>query len=1057
MAALLLGAATAGAAAPVPSAASATDIQGVSAVLRGSVEPGGEETTYFFEYVDQAGFEVGGFNAAAVTSAAAAGPGVSSHPAHAAISGLSPDTTYHARLRARNASGNVPGPPSTFATTHGFGFLPGAEGFAVSAIADGGGAATLAGSHPYEIDFDLGLNLGGEFEGQPGAPFPDGDLRDLRIQLPPGLILNTAVVPTCADSAFHAPRSSPFEAGRSGESCSDASQLGTVTVRSSLDGGAPRRFGVFNLKPPPGVPAEIGFAPFGAPIVLDVDLRQGADGSAFLALEAANFPQSLDLNRLHLKLWGVPWGVSHNGERGNCLNELEPAFPWAKCSLGTPGLFPRQALVTLPATCSGGSLAFTASANSWQQPATVTATAVNRDPGGEAAIPNCASLGFASHPSGLLTTRNASTASGFTFQLRNEEAGLVDPNSRTPSQVREAVVALPEGATINPSLGAGLGVCTPSQYAAETAASVPGEACPNSAKIGEFAVHTPLFEEWARGAIYFAQPDDSATAAPGAENPFDTLIAVYLVAKLPQRGVLIRLAGKLVPDPGTGRLTATFQGLPELPYDELTASFRATQRAPLISPPGCGAATTQIETRPWGGMVSAPRTSTDSQIDAGIGGGPCPNGSTPPFSPGVVAGGVNANVGSYTPYFVHLSRGDTEQEITSYSLVLPKGITARLAGIPFCPDAAIEAARSKRGAAETASASCPVASEIGHTLSGYGVGSALTYAPGRIYLAGPYHGQPLSIVTIDAATIGPFDLGTVVIRSAFSIDPYTAQLRIDSRASDPIPHILDGIPLHLRDIRVSMDRPRFTRNPSSCEPSELTSTLTGSGTRFGDPADDSVASVTSRFQLLNCRSLGFHPKLGLRLQGSPHRGAFPSLRATFASRGVGEANLRRIAVTMPHSLFLAQNHIRTICTGPQFDAERCPAGSSYGTAIAYTPLLDQPLRGPIYLRSSSHRLPDMVASLRSGSIHIVLVGQVGPAKHGIRVFFDEVPDAPIDRFVMTLDGGRRGLLVNSANICAAPPRATVKALGQNNLGTVFTSKLRGQCDRKHPKRERGGR
>jgi hypothetical protein len=382
-------------------------------------------------------------------------------------------------------------------------------------------------------------------------------------------------------------------------------------------------------------------------------------------------------------------------------------------------------------------------------------------------------------------------------------------------------------------------------------------------------------------------------------------------------------------------------------------------------------------------------------------------------------------------------------------LSLPKGITGKLAGIPFCPEAAIDAARANRGFDEAASPSCPPASQVGRTLTGYGVGPALTYAAGAIYLAGPYHGAPLSLVTINPATVGPFDLGTVVVRSAFTVDPLSAQLQIDSSASDRIPHILAGVPLHLRDVRVYMDRPEFTHNPSSCEASSLRSTLTGAGARLGDPADDSTATVQKHFQLLNCLTLGFAPRLGLRLRGSARRGAFPALRATFAARGPTDSNLKRIEVDMPHQLFLAQNHIRAVCTRQQFAAERCPPSSVYGSAVAYTPLLDQPLRGEVYLRSSENKLPDLVTSLRSGSIRIDLVGRIGPSgKGGIQAFFEELPDAPIERFTMLLAGGRHGLLTNSVNICAAPPLATVKALGQNNKGAVFSTKLRGQCN--HP-------
>jgi hypothetical protein len=1053
--ALLAFVAPAQATAPVLGPISATNLQGVSALLKGTVDPAGKATTWFFQYVTEASFEASGFAAATSTAPTAAGNGNGPQPARAAIAGLAPGTAYRFRLRATNPDGTAESAPAAFSTTAGFGFLPGEEGFSAASVAEGGGASTSSGSHPYQLNFHVGLRLGGEFEDQPGAPFADGDLRDLRIELPAGLILNPAASPKCDPIEFQAPRDSPFEASQSGESCPDDTQVGTIEVATSRGGGETRRFGVFNLQPPPGVPGTIGFAPFGAPVVLDVELRQAADGSYPLALVARDFPQRLDLHGLDLVLWGAPRGVSHDGERGNCLNEAEPSFPWAKCSVGPPRLFPVRAYVTLPANCNGP-LAFTATIAAWQQPAPVSSQALSRDSAGDPAQLSCKNLGFAPHPVAALTTQNASTASGFHFALRNEAAALLERTARVPAQVRKATVLLPEGATLNPSVGEGLGTCAPAQYAAETAFSRQGEGCPNASKIGTFAVATPLFSERLTGAIYLATPDDPKTAAPGAENPFDTLVAVYLVARAPGRGVLARVPGKIVPDPGTGRLTATFEGLPQLPYDDLEIDFRSGVRAPLISPPSCGHQLTGVDLVPWGGVVAVGHFDGDSDVTGGIGGGPCPAG-TPPFEPGAVAGGVNSNVGSYTPYFIHLSRRDTEQEITSYSLVLPKGITGKLAGIPFCPEAAIAAARVNSGAAETAAPSCPAASQVGRTDTGYGVGPALTYAPGRIYLAGPYKGQPLSLVTVNSATVGPFDLGTIVLRSAFAVDQSTAQLQIDSRVSDPIPHILGGIPLHLRDIRIYIDRPGFTRNPTSCEPSALVSTLTGSGVRFGDPSDDSTASVAKHFQLLNCLTLGFLPKLGLRLRGATKRGGYPELRATFASRGARDAGLKQIAVTMPHSLFLAQEHIRSICTREQFAAEQCPPSSAYGKAVAHTPLFDQPLRGPVYLRSSDGRLPDLVASLRSGEVRIVVKGKIGPTRSGgIRTQFEELPDAPIERFTMTLAGGRRGLLVNSVDVCKAPPLAGVRALGQNNVGTVFNSRLRGKC-RKAEKRAGHGR
>lgn len=1041
---LALFAGAAQAAVPTVANLAATDIQGVSALLKGEVNPEGLATTYRFEYVDQGAFAKGGFAGAVKTPVVSGGSGTGAHPARAAISALTPNTTYHYRLVASNASGSSSA-EGTFATTAGFGFKTGEEGFEARAIADGGGAATVAGSHPYQLNFDLNFKAGGEFEDQPGVSFPDGDLRDLGVDLPAGLTLNPASLPTCTAADFATPRSSPFEASASGESCPDQSQAGTVEVESARGGGGPRSFGLFNLTPTPGVAAQLGFAPYGSPVVLDLVVRNEAgEGSYALSLKAKDIPQSLDISGLAIGLWGVPWAASHNGERGNCLKEAEPKFPWAKCSVGPPATQKPLAYLTMPGRCSG-SLGFSAFASSWQQPQAVRAEALNRTPQGAVAqLGSCPGLEFHPSPEGFLIDDKASSPSGYNFRLRDENQGLSDPTRRASPPVKQVVVGLPKGVTVNPSVGAGLLTCSPAQFAAETAGSAPGAGCPNGSKIGEFSVVSQLFKESFEGSIYLATPNEPG-GVPGAENPFDSVVAVYLVAKIPQRGVQIKLAGRIDPDPGTGDLLASFDNLPQLPYTDLDLNFRTGQRAFLITPPACGSALSRMELGSWATTLPPSVASTASAIKSGVGAGPCPAPGIQPFAPEAIAGAINSNTNSYTPYFVHLTRKDTEQEITSYSLVLPKGITGKLAGIPFCPEADIEAARANRGVAETASPSCPAASEVGHTLTGYGVGAALTYAPGRIYLAGPYHGAPLSLVTINSATVGPFDLGTIVIRSAFQVNPLTAQLQIDSKASDPIPHIIDGIPLHLRDVRIYVDRPDFTHNPSSCEPSDLVSTLTGSGATFSNPADDSSASVAKHFQLLNCLTLGFKPKLGMRLRGGSKRGDYPSLRATFAARGFGDSNLKRIDVTMPHSEFLAQNHIKTVCTRPQFEAERCPPGSVYGHAIAYTPLFDEPLRGDVYLRSSSHRLPDLVASLRSGAIRIVLEGKIGPAKQGIRALFDNLPDAPVTRFTMTLNGGKGGLLVNSANICASPPAATVRALGQNNLGSSFTTTLRGQC------------
>jgi hypothetical protein len=919
----------------------------------------------------------------------------------------------------------------------GFSFLPGSEGFRVSIEGEGGvGVKTQAGSHPYEIATSV------DVEG--------GDLRNLDFELPAGLIENPSAVSQCSQGRFHEARVSPFEESRSGESCPATSQIGTIEIRSDAVADPVRTFGLFNLQPPPGFPAQIGASPFGVPLVFTPHVRQ-AEGEYGITLQMRNFSQRVALHGFTLHVWGNPWGLSHNGQRGNCLNEAEPTFPWAKCAISPPQPAHKPfAYLTLPTSC-GAPISFNVVADSWQDPTQVAATDQSRDEeGSPSGLGGCAALHFEPLTAGQPTNFRASSASGYDFILTPKEEALTNYKINVPSQPRKAVVSLPEGMTINPSLAAGLGVCTPTGYAIESASSPPGAGCPENSKIGKFTVQSPLFEDVIEGAIFLAQPDDAATPTPGAENPFDSLLALYLVAKAPERGIVVKVAGQLVADQGTGQITAVFERLPQLPYSNLKIHFREGQRAPLVTPSACGEFTSRIDLSPWNDPSAHAVTSSPFSLAQGIGpNGACPSGAAP-FTPQATGGTLNVNSGAYTPFYLHLTRTDAEQEITSYSAVLPDGLTGRLAGVSFCPDAAIEAAKSRTGTEEEEHPSCPTSSLVGHTTAGYGVGSVLAYAPGKMYLAGPYKGSALSLVAIDSAKVGPFDLGTIVIRSAFRVDPQSAALSIDSTTSDPIPHIVDGIPLHLRDIRIYIDRPDFTHNPTSCEPATFDSRLTGSGVRFGDSSDDSVATIFNRFQVFDCASRGFAPKLGMRLYGPSKRNGHPALRAVLAARPE-DADVKRVSVTMPHSEFLAQDHIRNVCTRPQFEAARCPADSAYGHAIAYTPLLDDPLSGPVYLRSSDRPLPDLVADLRSGAIRVVIDGRIDSVDGGrLRATFEDLPDAPLTRFVLRMPGGRRGLLVNSTNLCTAPASASARLVGQNNKGEIVQPELRVHCP-KHGK------
>jgi hypothetical protein len=934
-----------------------------------------------------------------------------------------------------------------------FGFLPGEEGFSVSATEEDGSVDLVAGSHPYELTTKVSMD--------PGNP---DDLRELHVAMPPGLIENPSSVEKCSALQFSTPRTSPFQESLSGEDCPNRSQIGTITVTASYGGGVTRTFGLFNLVPSPGVPSEFGASPFHVPVVFSPHIREES-GTYGLTVDLEDLSQLYGFESLKLTLWGspwatpqpgyipwnpptdskIPWSFPHDDERGDCLNEADPESPFGNrsffesglhpeyregtCAAGSPYIYLPHPYLTLPSSCDAP-LVFMATASSWQG-ATSEATTESRDDGGDpAGLEGCQGLQFEPNAVARLTTGRTTSSTGFDFTLDGNAAGLLNPALRAGSQVAEAQLDLADGITINPSLGAGLGTCPLSTF--EAIHGNGGSDCPNDSKIGDLTVESPLFEGQLEGGVFLATPDDPRS--PGRENPFDSLIALYLIARSPERGLAVKVSGKLDPDPGTGNLRATFTGLPELPYSHFNVHFRDGQRSPLASPPSCGLYSSRIDLVPHNDSGHHVLRDSRFELSAGIGGGPCPSGLQP-FSPSAKGGMANRNAGSYTPFYLRLTRTDADQEITSYSTKLPPGLLGKIAGIPYCSDEAIAHAAHNSGFAEAANPSCPEASRIGHTVSGYGLGSTLTYATGGLYLAGPYHGLPFSVVAIDSATVGPFDLGVVIVRSAIRVDPRTAQVSIDSAGSDPIPHIIGGIPIHLRDIRVYMDRPGFMINPTNCSQLSLDSFLTGAGADLGTPADDPTATASAPFQVSNCSALNFKPSLSFRLRGQTKRGDYPRLTATYTPRA-GDANVSQVTATLSPRIFLAQGHIDTVCTRRQFAANQCPSGSIYGYATAESPLLGVPLTGPVYLRSSDNTLPDMVAAISGAGLSFEVVGRVSSYKGSLRATFTSLPDAPVTRFTMNLLGGKKGLLEVAGNLCKDPQRATALMIGQHNRGRL---------------------
>lgn len=917
------------------------------------------------------------------------------------------------------------------------------EGFDVTFEGPQGEAAMAAGGHPFALTTTF--RIPPMQEG--GLIYPAEALKDIRIDQVEGLAGIPTAVPRCSSADF---LEEPTKES-AGTGCSNASVLGTVQAEVGEEGKVNSFVGaVYDLVPVPGFAARLGFRLPAVRIVVDLGLSESAPYRVFASIRDVS--QGLELFGSKFVIWGNPHDPAHDPYRGECLKRTTDA----EGNLQSQGECHVEGAETpfliSPRACTGP-LSTAWLTTSWQYPAAPPATGSALTHGG---FDGCGGLGFSPSITAQPTSKAATSPTGLDFGLDVSDPGLTDPKGLAGADIEKAEVTLPEGMSVNPSQAEGLAVCTEADLARESSQSEFGAGCPAASKIGSVEIETPLLpEDIFKGSLFVATP---------YENPFGSLIAFYIVIKDPELGIDIVQPAKVTPNPVTGQLVTTTEQMPQLPFSHFRLHFKEGTRSPLVTPPACGSYDLAATLSPYSG--GAPVTSNSIfQVISGPDSGPCPSGGTPPFHPGLTAGTINNAAGRYSPFNVRLFRSDSEQEITHFSIKLPPGVTGKLAGIPFCSDLQIVAAKARErqphgGQEELDDPSCPAASEIGHTLAGAGVGPSLTYVPGKVYLAGPYHGSNLSIVAITAAKAGPFDLGTVVVREAIKVDPETAEVSVDAAGSDPLPHIIDGIPVHLRDVRVYVDRPEFVLNPTSCTPTSTASTVLGSGTNFATEADDRPVTVTTRFQAADCASLGFKPKLKLMLKGPTRRAGLPKLKAVVTARP-GDANIGRAVVTLPKSEFLEQGHIGTVCTRVQFNAgpgngAECPARAVYGHAVAITPLLSEPLTGPVFLRSNGgeRRLPDLVAAMHSKDIDIDLLGFIkslhpkGSDISRIRTVFASVPDAPVRKFTLEMFGGKKGLLINSTNLCKGKHRAISTFVGQNGRRSQTRSAVKAQCPQK---------
>jgi hypothetical protein len=809
--------------------------------------------------------------------------------------------------------------------------------------------------------------------------------KNVRIELPPGLIGNPNVVG--ATQQCKVEQLVDFI----NQGCPNGSQVGLSQIYA-YQLLSTYQEPVFMMQPPGGdIVARLGLIAGIFPIFIDFKLRSESDYG--ITAEISNSPAAVRLIKSETTTWGVPADPSHDTQR------CTPNEVFVSGCVASPPRPPGSralAFLTNPTTC-GVPLGLRVGASSWIEP--------DRFGTDEASFPEitgCDKLPFGPSLEIEPTSHVAASPTGAVVRIKQSGADGVEVLE--PSQMRSVEVKLPEGFAFNPSAADGLATCSAQQvHLGENAATQ----CPDASKIADAEFDIPVLERKLRGALYLRDP------RPG--RPF----GLWIVAD--DLGLHVKLTGELEVDRQSGQIEELTSEIPQAPIRETKIEIKSGSRAPLVTPQRCGEYRTAYAFVPWSGGPPVEGTAP-MQISEG-----CDTGG---FNPKLSAGTTDRSAGKHSPFVFTLTREDGEQNPASLDITLPKGLAATFAGIPRCEGA------------DAVSGNCPAASHIGHVDAAVGAGSAPLWVPqagkrpAAVYLGGPYRGAPFGIVAVVPKQAGPFDFGDEVVRSAIYVDPLTAQA---TAKADPLPQLIEGIPIGYRALHVDLDHPNFTLNPTSCAQKSTDATVTS--------AQGAIAHPSAPFAAFNCAELGFKPRLSLKLRGGTRRGNHPSLRAVIRPR-TGDANIGGFSITLPHSEFLDQAHIRTVCTRVQFAGHQCPEGSIYGSVMAKTPLFDFPLEGSLYLRSSSNPLPDMVAVLKgpaSMPIEVNSVGRIDSVNGGIRTTFQAVPDAPLNEIVATLPGASKGLLVNSTNLCLKANRATAKFAGQNEKTATLHPALQTSC------------
>ncbi|MGP0100937.1 MAG: hypothetical protein ACLPUT_04850 [Solirubrobacteraceae bacterium] len=895
-----------------------------------------------------------------------------------------------------------------------------------------GAPDTQAGSHPFELTQTLVMNQTGQNNARQPVALP----KDLRFYLPPGLIGDPSATEQCPMTDFTA-----IVELSTTNLCPPGSVVGVVSVtvyEPALSGDHTLEAPLFNLVPAQGEPARFGFEVLGlVPIVIDTSVLSG--GSYSVVASVKNTTELAGLVSSQVTFWGVPGDARHDQSRGwECLGGKSCSTP--------PGLS-QTPLLSMPTACPAGEpLISSVEADSWAAPGDFGEpfTYVWSGPLGEPLglePESCAKLPFSPSLAVTSETSRASTPTGLSVKVKLPQAPTLEPNpeGRAEADVRDTTVRLPAGVQVSPSAANGLEACPESPEGGsegigftgftklsgaepepETATFTPsfrlkeeesgGEklppSCPEASKVGLVHIKTPLLPRELEGAMYLATPAPNGEAG---KNPFNSLIALYIVAEDREAGVLVKLAGEGRLEGPAGRISTTFRSTPQLPFEELDVELFGGERASLTTPPLCASygPEAEAELTAWSGATRKLASESPLSILSGPGGGACPS-SPLPFSPGFDAQVTNAQAGAFSPFELELARPDGDRALTGVEVHMPPGIAALLSSVTPCPE--------PPAGQEWA---CGEESLIGHSTAFSGLGGKPIALEGKAYLTVGYDGAPFGLLVQTPAHAGPFELGMVNVRSRINVNESTAAVTITTDPGprgESLPTMLKGIPVQLKRLLVTVDRDHFEFNPTSCNPMRIDGTLTGA--EAGTGADQATAGVSSPFQLGGCASLPFAPKLTASAGGHGSKVDGTSLDVKIeapapGASGLAQANIAKVDLQLPAALSTRLPTLQKACLEAVFDANpaACDEGSVIGSATVHTPVLKTPLSGPAYLVShGGAEFPDVEFVLQGEGVRLVLDGKTDIKDKITYSKFESAPDAPFTLFETELPAGPHSVL-----------------------------------------------